>query len=82
MHEKERSIATAVIIAACVALCALVWPSNEAGENVPVESTVSAMAAEKAEATTLPESAFPALVNHADPMAEKENQYELDAPTN
>ena len=78
MHEKGRSIATAVIIAACVALCALVWPSNETGENV----TVSAMAAEKAEATTLPESAFPALVNHADPMAEKENQYELDAPTN
>jgi hypothetical protein len=47
MHEKGRFIATAVIIAACVTLCALVWPSNEAGENVPVESTVSAMTAEK-----------------------------------
>lgn len=79
MHEKGRFIATDVIIAACVTLCALVWPSNEAGENM---STVSAMTAEKAEATTLPESASPASVNHADPMAEKENQSELDAPTN
>lgn len=80
--KKGRSIATAVIIAACVTLCALVWPSNKAGENVPVESTVSAMTAEKAEATTLPESAPPESVNHADPMAEKGNQSELDAPTN
>ncbi|BAL00054.1 hypothetical protein OBV_28550 [Oscillibacter valericigenes Sjm18-20] len=55
-----------------MALCALVWPSNVAGENVPAESTVSAMTAEKTEGTTLPESASPVSVNHADLMAEVE----------
>ncbi|MGI6270460.1 MAG: hypothetical protein ACOYKJ_08025 [Candidatus Howiella sp.] len=43
----KKLIVTAVI-AACLALCAAVWPQTEAVEKTPVPTTVPAVSAQKA----------------------------------
>lgn len=69
----KRIIAAAVIIAACGALCALVWPQSTTGEKVPTESVASAVSAVGAKSTPVPET-------ESIIMAEKEKQLEIDAP--
>ena len=64
----KKFIATAVIIAACGALCALVWPQSTTGEKVTVASAVSAVGTES---TPVPET-------ESMIMEEKEKQFEAD----
>lgn len=74
----KKIITSAVIIAACTALCALVWPQTDAGKEVPAEVAVSAMPAVGAESTPASETAY--AVPEAEPviLAEKEKQFEAD----
>lgn len=74
----KKIITSAVIIAACTALCALVWPQTDTGKEVPAEVAVSAMPAVGAESTPASETAY--AVPDAKPMilAEKEKQFEDD----
>lgn len=69
--HMKRIIAAAVIIAACEALCALVWPQSTTGEKVPAETVASAVSAVGAESTPVPET-------ESIIMAEKEKQFEAD----
>ncbi len=74
----KKIITSAVIIPACTALCALVWPQTDAGKEVPAEVAVSAMPAVGAESTPASETAY--AVPEAEPviLAEKEKQFEAD----
>ena len=67
-----------MIIAACTALCALVWPQTDAGKEVPAEVAVSAMPVVGAESTPPSETAY--AVPEAEPviLTEKETQFEAD----
>ena len=77
----KKLIADIAIIAACVALCAGVWPLCDAGEKVPSETIADAIAADVREKLMpVPEdtSDVPELASGI--IAEKENQLEVNVP--
>lgn len=73
---KKRS--AALLVAACTALCALVWPQAEQPENIPIEPEPPAMSTEitsvENRPTVQPEPipAEPPVAEERTPIAEKE----------
>lgn len=73
---KERSVA--LLITACTALCALVWPRAESPENIPIEPEPPAVSTEIASVENQPPvqpepiHTEPPAAEEGTPIAEKE----------
>ena len=77
----KRIVAVVVILAACGALYALVWPQRSAGEKVSAEVVSSAISAEEVGTKAPSEPTADMLELPTEPTAEKEKQLDGDAPT-
>jgi len=76
----KRIVAVVVMIAACGALCALVWPQSSTGEKVSAEVVSSAISAEEVGAKASSEPTADTLELPTEPTAEKGKQFDGDSP--
>lgn len=83
-----KKLSTALLITACTALCALVWPQAEQPENVPIEPNPPAVSTEIASIENRPPvqpepiPIEPPVAEEEPPIAEKEDVVveQADAP--
>ena len=84
-----QKLSAALLITACTALCALVWPQTEQPENVPIEPAPPAVSVEIASVENQPSAqpepihTEPPIAAEAAPIAEKEEVIveQVDIPT-